>query len=180
MSADKNPIDDIYGDLPPPRSAEQIAKEREAEILEEKKMAGKKRGADVISTETEEERTKSKKKRKEPAWVQVLHIIRKHKDSRRPASWRNPKVTDTKEEATEALKKIRNQILAAPRLEVAFRKIAKEESDCGSAKKEGDLGKFRRGKMQKAFEDASFALEVGELSEIISTDSGIHIILRLR
>eukprot|EP00466_Bigelowiella_natans_P002474 jgi/Bigna1/83636/fgenesh1_pg.112_\ len=143
-------------------------------------VAGKKRGSDVISNETKEEETKNKKKKKEPAWVQVLHIIRKHKDSRRPASWRNPKVTDTKEEATEALKKIRNQILAAPRLEVAFRKIAKEESDCGSAKKEGDLGKFRRGKMQKAFENASFALEVGELSDIISTDSGMHIILRLR
>jgi peptidyl-prolyl cis-trans isomerase NIMA-interacting 1 len=32
--------------------------------------------------------------------------------------------------------------------------------------------------MQKAFEDASFALHVGEMSEIVDSDSGIHIILR--
>jgi peptidyl-prolyl cis-trans isomerase NIMA-interacting 1 len=32
--------------------------------------------------------------------------------------------------------------------------------------------------MQKSFEDAAFALNVGDLSEIVDSDSGIHIILR--
>ena len=40
------------------------------------------------------------------------------------------------------------------------------------------VGWFTRGKMQKPFEDAAFALNVGELSEIVDTDSGVHIILR--
>jgi peptidyl-prolyl cis-trans isomerase NIMA-interacting 1 len=61
-----------------------------------------------------------------------------------------------------------------------FRDIAKTESDCSSARNGGDLGMFGRGQMQKSFEDASFALGVGELSGIVDSDSGIHIILRVK
>jgi len=63
--------------------------------------------------------------------------------------------------------------------EVSFEDLAKTESDCSSAKHGGDLGPFGRGKMQKPFEDASFSLQVGELSDVVVTDSGIHIILRI-
>jgi len=45
-------------------------------------------------------------------------------------------------------------------------------------KKNGDLGFFERGTMQKPFEDASFALDIGEISEIVDSDSGLHLILR--
>jgi NIMA-interacting peptidyl-prolyl cis-trans isomerase 1 len=56
--------------------------------------------------------------------------------------------------------------------------IAKQRSDCGSCAQSGDLGHFGRGDMQKPFEDASFALKVGEMSGIVDTDSGVHLILR--
>lgn len=49
---------------------------------------------------------------------------------------------------------------------------------CRSNRRGGDLGYFGRGQMQKAFEDATYALAVGELSQPVCTDSGVHIILR--
>jgi len=39
-------------------------------------------------------------------------------------------------------------------------------------------GTFGRKQMQKPFEDATYTLKVGELSEIVDTDSGVHTILR--
>lgn len=62
--------------------------------------------------------------------------------------------------------------------EKTFEELASQYSDCSSARKNGDLGLFGHGAMQKPFEDASFSLEVDQLSEPVSTDSGIHIILR--
>lgn len=61
---------------------------------------------------------------------------------------------------------------------MSFADLASEYSDCSSAKRGGDLGPFRKGAMQKPFEEASFSLKVGELSEPVFTDSGVHIILR--
>jgi NIMA-interacting peptidyl-prolyl cis-trans isomerase 1 len=55
----------------------------------------------------------------------------------------------------------------------------KERSDCSSFKQNGDLGSFERGMMQKPFEDAAFALQPGQMSSIVSTDSGYHLIYRI-
>lgn len=59
-----------------------------------------------------------------------------------------------------------------------FSKVAMSKSDCSSAKRGGDLGSFARGKMQRAFEDAAFGLRIGGLSGVVSTDSGVHVIMR--
>merc|ERR1712070_479341 len=96
--------------------------------------------------------------------------------------------------------------LSGDALATKFSKIASERSDCGSFGAAGDLGAFGRGAMQRPFEDASFALKVGEVSGIVDrcdntqvfcmsdynflnliypllllfirSDSGLHIILR--
>jgi len=61
-----------------------------------------------------------------------------------------------------------------------FGKLAREFSiDSGSAKRDGSLGYFGRGKMVKAFEEAAFNLEVGAVSEPVKSEFGYHIIKRL-
>lgn len=62
--------------------------------------------------------------------------------------------------------------------QATFADMARQYSDCSSAQRGGDLGPFGHGQMQKPFEEASFALKVGQLSKPVWTDSGVHIILR--
>lgn len=56
--------------------------------------------------------------------------------------------------------------------------LAVSESDCSSARKMGDLGYFGKGDMQKEFEDAAFNLKPGEISHVVETASGLHLIER--
>jgi peptidyl-prolyl cis-trans isomerase C len=58
-----------------------------------------------------------------------------------------------------------------------FSALAKEYSDGPSRAKGGDLGFFTRNQMPAAFSDAAFRLQPGELSGLVETDQGYHIIL---
>lgn len=129
-----------------------------------------------------------------PEQVQCSHLLVKHKDSRRPSSWKEENITRSKDDALELVKckieyqqnrhhKIVCSLFTAYREQIvsgksSFAELASKNSDCSSAKRGGDLGPFGRGAMQKPFEEAAFALKVGELSEPVFTDSGVHIILR--
>jgi peptidyl-prolyl cis-trans isomerase NIMA-interacting 1 len=127
---------------------------------------------------------KRRKTKKSPDQVRVLHILKKHKDSRRPSSWRQKVITQTREEAHEELKALLDLLEDdeddPEALRATFEEIARTESDCSSAKRGGDLGYFTRGKMQPPFENASFALKKNELThDIVDSSSGSHIILRI-
>ena len=60
-----------------------------------------------------------------------------------------------------------------------FGRLAREASlDTGSAKRDGNLGYFARGKMVKPFEEIAFTLTLGETSAPVKTEYGYHIIKR--
>ncbi len=115
--------------------------------------------------------------------VRCAHLLVKHSGSRNPKSWRDPSGAEisvrSKETARALLAGYREQIVAGASLPHEFSKFAKQYSDCSSASRGGDLGSFGRGDMQKPFEDASYALKVGEMSGVVDSDSGLHIILRI-
>ncbi|KAJ0405386.1 hypothetical protein P43SY_000265 [Pythium insidiosum] len=137
--------------------------------------------------------------------VHAYHILVKHAGSRRPSSWRQETITRSKDVAFAKMEGIRDKLIARQKerpevgagaggtcvvleltratgvqaLRELFEEIAKEESDCSSAKRGGDLGPFGRKQMTPPFEKAAFALKVGEMSGLVESDSGVHIILRV-
>jgi NIMA-interacting peptidyl-prolyl cis-trans isomerase 1 len=127
----------------------------------------------------------AKRPRKAPKEVRVLHILKKHKDSKRPASWRsnNQPITISlavaREELEGLLEILREEASDPANLIATFEEFASQESDCSSAKRKGDLGMFGRKKMRAEFEEAAFGLDVNQLSGIVETASGAHILLRL-
>ena len=111
--------------------------------------------------------------------VRAAHLLIKHTESRNPVSRRTGEnVTLTPQRALEELQLYERKIHQEG-IDQSFPKYCYERSDCSSYRNNGDLGDFDRGMMQKPFEDASFALQPGQMSTIVSTDSGYHLIYRI-
>jgi peptidyl-prolyl cis-trans isomerase D len=86
----------------------------------------------------------------------------------------------TSEEDTEDIL-AEKRIMAEQVLELAksgedFAELAKQYSEGPTGPKGGDLGSFSRGRMVKPFDDAAFSLNEGEISDIVETQFGFHII----
>jgi len=143
-----------------------------------KKRKKRKKAPDREREIIEEERIKKKIIKEEVTQVSCRHLLVKHKDSRRPFSWKSEEITRSKEEAIEIAEGFFKRARSSDDVEECFIELAKVESDCNSNKRGGNLGKFGRGKMQKPFEEAVFSLKIGELSRPVSTMSGVHLIFR--
>jgi len=108
---------------------------------------------------------------KEEEKIGASHILVAFKESRSAA----PTITRTKDQA----RKRAEDALKKAKAGKDFAALAREYSDdTGSGPKGGDLGTFPKSMMVKPFGDAAFALKPGEISGIVETDFGFHVIKR--
>lgn len=124
---------------------------------------------DKITTVSDEEIQKYYDKNKENFYqVKASHILISTVDEN-GKELSDDKKKEAKAKAEEVLEKIEAG--------EEFASLAKEYSDdTGSAAEGGDLGYFKKGVMVAEFEDTAFGLDVGEISDIVETQFGYHII----
>ena len=82
--------------------------------------------------------------------------------------------TRSKDDAAKEIAAIKSKIDGG----ADFAELAKAHSDCPSGASGGSLGTFSSGAMVKPFEDATAALDVGGVSDVVETQFGYHIIQR--
>jgi len=103
--------------------------------------------------------------------VAASHILLQYKGSMRAG----PNITRSKDEA----KKLATEVMNKAKKGDDFAALAKQYSDEPGAKdRAGALGKFARAQMVKPFADAAFALKPNEISNVVETDFGFHVIKR--
>jgi len=158
-----------------------LGEEDDSEEEEEEKPRKRKRSKEEPSNSSKKAKKSKGESDDVSGKIACRHLLVKHVESRRPSSWKESEITRTKKEAIKVIESFRKKLLNfdGDEIEDEFIKLAEKESDCNSHKRGGDLGKFGKNKMQKAFEDVAFALDIGELSEPVETQSGIHLIYRL-
>ena len=100
--------------------------------------------------------------------VQASHILIAYEGSSE-----DPEITRTQEEAQAEAERVLEEVKADPD---SFAEFAQQYSDGPTGPNGGDLGFFGRGAMVPPFEEAAFNMEVGEISQVVETDFGYHII----
>lgn len=106
----------------------------------------------------------------EPEEIAASHILIPFKDVDK----------NSKHTKKEAKKLIEDVLKKAKAKGADFAALAKKYSEGPTNKRGGDLGTFKRGKMAKPFEDAAFKLKVDEVSGVVETEFGFHIIKRTK
>jgi peptidyl-prolyl cis-trans isomerase C len=102
-----------------------------------------------------------------PEQVRASHILIST-EATDPNADPNQVKSQAREKAEGLLKQVRDG--------ADFAALAKENSACPSASEGGDLGMFARDRMVPPFEQAAFGLKVGEVSDVVETEFGFHII----
>ena len=105
--------------------------------------------------------------------VKASHILVSYKGAMRA----DPEIKRTKAEAKKLAEDLQKK-LAKAKADVFADTAKKSSDDKGSGKAGGDLGEFTRTQMVKPFADAAFALKPGEVSKVVESDFGFHVIRR--
>ena len=100
---------------------------------------------------------------KAPEMIRASHILVKVEQNATP---------EEKAKALEKMKGIQKKIQDG----ADFAQVAKEVSDCPSKENGGDLDFFQKGQMVGPFETAAFSLKPGQVSDIVETEFGYHLI----
>lgn len=125
--------------------------------------------ARAAEVEAAEERERERIAR-QPKEVGARHILVMHDKSRSAEG-----ITRTRDEALQRAQ----ECLVKVRGGADWDALVKEYSDePGADERHGDLGVFARGMMVKPFSEAAFELRVGQVSEVVETPYGFHIIQR--
>jgi parvulin-like peptidyl-prolyl isomerase len=124
-----------------------------------------------LPKEREESATRAAEVARGPAEIAASHILISYQGAMRAA----PYVQRSKDEALKLAQDLRARALTGE----DFTALAGEFSDDrGSAAQGGSLGKFRREQMVPEFSSAAFALEIGDVSEVVESPFGFHVIRR--
>ncbi len=111
------------------------------------------------------------RKPNEPAKVGVRHVLVKYKGAKNAAE----AITRSREDACLRAMEARDKMLAG----ADFDAIVKEYSDeAGAADRRGVIGTLERREMAPPFADAAMELSIGQMSDVVETDFGFHLILR--
>ena len=103
---------------------------------------------------------------KEPPQVRASHILVKTDGADEEA----------KAKARARIDSIRAGVTSEINVEKAFADAARENSDCPSGREGGDLGWFGPGQMVPEFDKAAFEMKVDEISDVVETQFGFHIL----
>ncbi|GEM_PF-173122 len=111
---------------------------------------------------------------------EIANYYEEHKDDYKEAEKRKIvfvtfSTQPSKEDSASVLENI-NDLLERAKSGEDFAKLAKDNSEDGSAANGGDLGYFGRGNMVKPFEEAAFGANVGDIVGPVKTQFGLHII----
>jgi peptidyl-prolyl cis-trans isomerase C len=109
--------------------------------------------------------------------IRASHILIKPEDVKAKLEGSDDKeAAVTEEQADAEARKEAAGLLAKIKAGEDFAQLAKAHSGCPSAEQGGDLDWFKRGAMVKEFEEAAFKLQPGEVSDVVKTPFGYHVI----